>query len=69
MLGTFDDSLRIDFMYAADGENYFEVFFAPDSLFRQEMLTDIESGVLPASFIGVNIVSPEVFGIDEIQLE
>jgi hypothetical protein len=38
----FDASARIDFLYANENVNYFEVFVKEDSLFKQEMLDDIE---------------------------
>ena len=61
---TFDLNTRIEFMYESGGENYFEVFLDEDSIFRQEMLEDIESGILPEVFLWVEIILPEVFGIN-----
>jgi len=60
---TFDTETKIQEMYESEGKNYFEVFLAENSLFREEMLEDIESGILPENFLGVEIVLPEVFGI------
>lgn len=59
----FDDTTTISFLYETNSENYFEVFLREDSIFRQEMLEDIESGILPESFLGIQIVLPEVFSI------
>ena len=64
LFATFDTHTKIEEMYEADGKNYFEVFLAEDSLFREEMLEDIESWILPETFLWVEIVLPEVFGIN-----
>lgn len=50
-------------MYEVSGENYFEVFLREDSIFRQEMMEDIDKGILPESFLGIKIVLPEVFSV------
>ena len=59
----FDTNTTIEYLYSDAGKNYFEVFIKQDSLFRQEMLEDIENGDIPESFLGVEIVQPEVFSI------
>jgi hypothetical protein len=51
-------------MYSSGKQKYFEIFLQKDSLFRQEMLEDIESGILPESFVGMSIVMPEVFSLE-----
>lgn len=43
LFAKFDDSTQVEHMYLLDGENYYEVFLESDSIFRQEMLEDIES--------------------------
>ena len=63
LFAKFDDTTTISFLYETNSENYFEVFLREDSIFRQEMLEDIESGILPESFLGIQIVLPEVFSI------
>ena len=57
MFASFDDDTKIESLYTADAKNYFEVFLGKDSIFRQEMLEDIESGILPESFVGIEIKS------------
>ncbi|MDA9129244.1 S8 family serine peptidase [Candidatus Gracilibacteria bacterium] len=69
LFATFDTETRIEEMYESDGKNYFEVFLAEDSIFKQEMLEDIELGILPENFLGVEIILPEVFGINELNLD
>ena len=64
LFATFDSGTQIDFMYESEWTKYFEVFLASDSIFRQEMLEDIESWILPENFLWVEIVFPEVFGIN-----
>lgn len=64
----FDDTTQIAFMYESEGQNFYEVFLKEDSIFRREMLEDIESGILPESFIGMQIVLPEVYTIEESSL-
>ena len=59
----FDTNTTIEYLYSDAGKNYFEVFIKQDSLFRQEMLEDIENGDIPESFLWVEIVQPEVFSI------
>lgn len=61
---AFDSTIKLEKMYEIDEESYFEVFIDKDSIFRQEMLEDIESGILPETFIGIKIVLPEVYGIN-----
>lgn len=65
---TFDPTIKLEKMYDLGEETYFEVFIDKDSIFRKEMLEDIESGILPETFIGIKIVLPEVYGISEISL-
>jgi hypothetical protein len=43
------------------------VLLKKDSIFVQEMLGDIKRGILPESFIGIQIVLPEVFAIEGIK--
>jgi hypothetical protein len=50
-------------MYSAGNEDYYEVSLEEDSIFRKEMLQDVEEGILPETFVGIEIVLPEVFGI------
>ncbi|PIE84889.1 hypothetical protein CSA08_04855, partial [Candidatus Gracilibacteria bacterium] len=69
LFGKFDKNIFIKFMYNNDGEDYYEVFINEDSIFRNEMMSDIESGNLPESFLGIKIIIPEVFGINNIQGE
>jgi len=66
ILRRFDENIKIDFMYSWEGQNYFEVFLSPNSIFRREMLEDIELGILPESFIGIDIILPEVYGISQV---
>lgn len=60
---TFDTTTKITELYEVSGKNYFEVFIDKDSIFRKEMLEDIENWVLPESFLGIEIVLPEVFSV------
>jgi len=62
----FDASTKIDFLYGIDGMNYFEVFLRQESLFRQEMMQDVDRGILPETFLGIDIVLPEVFSIEQL---
>jgi len=63
LFDKFDTKIKLDLMYSDSGEDYYEVFIDEDSIFRQEMLEDIESGNLPENFFGVEIIFPEVFSI------
>jgi len=65
----FDDDTKIEYLYDEGDSTYFEVFLREDSIFRQEMLEDIESWILPEKFLWVKIVLPEVFSISEVSLE
>jgi hypothetical protein len=60
---TFDKSIVLASLYSIDDLNYLEVTIPEDSLFRQEMLEDIESGILPETYLGIEVVLPEVFSI------
>jgi len=64
LLKKFDPKLRLNFLYSNTQENYFEITVDEDSLFKQEMLEDIENGDIPESFLGIEIVQPEVFSIE-----
>lgn len=66
LFATFDEAIKMEEMYEVDGEKYYEVFIDKDSVFRKEMLEDIESGILPETFVGIKIVLPEVFGIGSL---
>lgn len=61
--GIFDENIEISFMYEVWGENYFQITIQENSIFRTEMMEDIDSGVLPSSFLGIKIVLPEVFSL------
>jgi len=65
----FDTEIQIDRLYDHDDETYFEITMQEDSIFRQEMLEDISSWVLPETFLGIEIVLPEVFSIWEVSLQ
>lgn len=69
VLNTLDDNIDNQFLYSSNTYNYFEVTIKNNWIFAQEMLGDIESGIIPESFIGIEIVKPEVFSIDEIDTE
>ncbi len=69
LFDKFDSDIQIDFLYDAEDQNYYEVFIDEDSIFRQEMLEDIEAGILPENFFGVEIVFPEVFSIWNLEGE
>ncbi len=60
---SFDTSTRVSFMYESWGQRVYEVFLEKDSIFRREMLEDIEKGILPESFIGIQIILPEVYSL------
>ena len=62
---TFDTGIVLETLYDIDGVNYFEVGISEDSLFRQEMFEDIEKGILPETYLWIEIVLPEVFGIEQ----
>jgi len=63
---TFDASATLEPLYEIGGKNYFEITIAEDSIFRQEMMEDIEQGILPESYLGIEVVQPEVFGVEDI---
>jgi len=69
LFAKFDDDTKVVFMYESESKNYMEIFLQEDSIFRQEMLQDIESGILPETFAGIQIVLPEVYSIGEIDLK
>jgi hypothetical protein len=39
----FDTNTKLEFLYSDAGKNYFEVFINKNSLFKQEMLEDIQN--------------------------
>ena len=65
----FDTSVEVSQLYSLGNKKYYEVTIGAQSIFRQEMLEDIESGILPESFLGVEIVLPEVFGVSDVSGE
>lgn len=68
LLITFDPDIQVDFLYQMDQENYFELTLSEESLFAQEMLPDIKQGKIPESFISLEILSPELFSISQLDL-
>jgi len=65
---TFDKKVKLDFLYNDETKNYFEVFISKDSIFSQEILEDIKSWNIPESFLWIEIVTPEVFSINSLDL-
>jgi len=65
LLKKFDPKIRLNFLYSNTQENYFELTVDENSLFKQEMLEDIQNGDIPESFLWIEIVKPEVFSIGE----
>lgn len=62
----FDSDTRVETLYNITGINYFEVFISQGSIFRQEMMGNIEKGVLPETFLDIDIVLPEVFTVESV---
>ncbi len=60
----FDEKLKIDFLYSESKQNYYEFFVSNDSIFRKEILEDIGSWNIPDSFLWIEVVTPEVFTIN-----
>gem|GEM_PF-1457389 len=69
LLRKFDEKIRVDFMYLDEKNNFFELFINKQSIFALEMLDDIKNGNIPESFLGIEIVTPEVFGINTLSAE
>lgn len=65
---SFDSEIGINFLYEEAGKNYFEILIKETSIFKQEMLPDIEQGILPESFIGIEVILPEIFSLSDISL-
>jgi len=59
----FDWDIWINLMYEDEWNNTFEVTIPNDSLFKEEMLEEIESWVMPETFLWIEIIKPEVFSI------
>jgi hypothetical protein len=51
LLKKFDPKIRLNFLYSNTQENYFELTVDENSLFKQEMLEDIQNGDIPESFL------------------
>jgi hypothetical protein len=63
----FDENTSVELMYKSWGKKYFEILLKKDSIFRQEILEDIESWTLPESFIGMDVVLPEVYVVEWVK--
>lgn len=68
-ISMFDEKLKVNFLYESDWDNYFEIIVSEDSIFKREMLEDIENGNIPESFLWIDIIKPEVFWINEINIQ
>jgi len=60
----FDEKIKLDFLYKNWNYNFFEVFISKNSIFANEILEDIKSWNIPERFLGIKIVTPEVFSIN-----
>ena len=61
--------IKIKYIYSEKEINYFDIKISRNSVFDEEMLEDIESWLLPESFLWVNIVQPEIFKVWNLQWE
>lgn len=66
---SFDSETRIEFLYENNSLSYFEVFLGAESIFKQEMMADISNGILPESFLGIEVILPEVFTLSETVIQ
>ena len=64
----FEITAKIDYIYSDSREKYFEIFIPKDWIFAIEMLGDLESWNIPEKFLWIEIVKPEVFSINDIDL-
>lgn len=66
---TFDTNISLLDLYSTGKYRYVEVTIPSESIFREEMMEDIESGILPEKYLWIEIVQPEVFAIGSLQGE
>lgn len=64
----FDEAIGIKFLYSEAGKQYYSLSIPEDSIISQELLPEIESGILPESFRDVTMVLPEIYSIEEIDI-
>jgi hypothetical protein len=68
-LKLFDDTVEGVLLFDTDGVVTIEVTIDENSILSQEVLTDLEYGQVPDALVGFRINKPEVFRIEEIDLE
>ena len=66
---SFDADIKIKKMYELWEKKYYQILVSNSSLFREEILEEIELWKIPEQFSGVEIVFPEVFSVESIQWE
>lgn len=66
LLSKFDAQIEVKLLYISDDTNYFELTISQQSIFAQEILQDIQDGTIPESFVGIEIIQPEVFTLENL---
>ena len=62
---TFDQEIKLQFLYEDAGKEYFELQVPKDSILSREIFSQIESGTIPEKFISVEFLLPELYLIGE----
>lgn len=69
LVAPFDSTLKVELLYARGARNYFEITSSKDSPVGTELLADIDNGKVPESLLGLEVVKPELLGIEDVNGE
>jgi subtilisin family serine protease len=66
ILKPYDDTIALFELFTEDGLNYFEATISSKSLLSEEILPNLEQGILPDTLLGIDIIKPEALKIWDI---
>lgn len=67
-LKKFDENISLNDMFEEDEYHYFELTIKENSLLKQELLENIDSGEVPNNFLWIEVVKPELLKISDINI-
>ena len=64
----YDTTVSVRLLFTDDAVSYREVSFSKSSLITEELLSEIDTGILPDALLGYDVVKPEVYTIGQIDV-
>ncbi len=66
---VFDEKIKVKKLYTKWNKKYFLFSFSKSSILQEELFTNIETGEIPENTPDFQVIQPEVFTIESINLE